>query len=93
MINQVTFRRAIFIGLLALLAAIASTLLISPKTEAISCGGAAASAHSEWLVTASAQARTDSGLYCSALKPTCRQECLVGCGSTTPLENYACFAN
>ena len=94
MIQKQTFRRAVLIGLFALLAVSATTLLISPETQAVACeDNKHSNVVTEWIVTPAAQERTDSGDYCDSLRPICREECLVGCGETVPQGYFGCFAN
>ena len=94
MIRSQTFRRTLFIGLLALVAVGPITLLVAPETDAVSCpGNVHSDVFTQWIVTEAAQDRTDSGEYCDSLKPICREECLVGCGESFPQGNFACFAS
>ena len=102
MIKTQTFRRSIFIGLLAILTVGTTLVLTTPRTEALEdpmndCefgGPGGTNTHTEWLVTPAAQVRTDLGQDCTnAAKPICREECRLNCGENFPQNNFACFAN
>ncbi len=97
MFQEQTSRRAILIGLFVLLALGASSLLVSPRTEAVGCDGGEGSHGSVdtvWVLTQEAQARTAAGLDCpDPARAVCREECIVACGSAEPQGNFACFAN